>query len=208
MSDTGLGGATVSPDLVRLRRFTLGMALLLIALATALVNVERPLSLKPFGISLSVARVNWLVSGIALTVFYGASRFWYYGVLVEESPAYRRKDRLPPKFRWPKGVRIDRGRALGKWLRGLVGTRVLSLTVLKRGTLDEVLEEATRCFPRFGSKRVIFRKSTDPGSDSEEVVIVIPWLCRVGARIQDADYTAPIWFNGLALVVWAWSLVG
>ena len=81
-----------SPDLQKLRRFALAIALVLITYSVVAEVTVKP-NITQFGIiEIRVTRPEWLGIGLALTSFISALRFGYYGFLMNASPARKRKE--------------------------------------------------------------------------------------------------------------------
>lgn len=67
-------------------------------------------------------------------------------------------------------------------------------------------------FPKFAGARAYAQVVTERFSDDEghplcDVEIVVPLCCRIAAIFEDLDYTAPVWLNTLALLLFVWTLL-
>src|ERR1700674_147913 len=84
----------MTADLDRLRRFALGAGLVLIAYASAGVELEAGAKVSLLGVPFFIRRPELLRLGLVLASAYGLVRFYYYGFMLEHSPQRRRKDLL------------------------------------------------------------------------------------------------------------------
>jgi hypothetical protein len=68
-------------------------------------------------------------------------------------------------------------------------------------------KELNELFPAFAGARVMTRWNYESPVPPMQVrlFVVIPKRCRLAALLEDVDYSAPVWFNILALAIFAWS---
>ena len=68
-------------------------------------------------------------------------------------------------------------------------------------------KELEELFPAFAGARVMTRWNYESPEPPMQVrlFVVIPNRCRLAALLEDVDYSAPVWFNFLAVVVFVWS---
>ena len=74
----------MTPDLQKLRRFSLGIALVLITYSLAIVKLPPQIPIPLLG-DATVDR-TWLPIGLVLASLYGMIEFWFYGVRLSVSP--------------------------------------------------------------------------------------------------------------------------
>lgn len=67
--------------------------------------------------------------------------------------------------------------------------------------------ELEEFFPAFAGARVMTRWNYESSETPMQVrlFVVIPNRCRLAALLEDVDYSAPVWFNLLALAIFVWS---
>jgi hypothetical protein len=78
------------PDMAKLRRFGLLVALILITYSVAGLDIEAPAKVKVFGLPLIIRRPDLLPVGLLLASMYCIIRYIYYGYLVRKSPTQAR----------------------------------------------------------------------------------------------------------------------
>ncbi len=190
-----------------MRRFALGMALVLVTWAMAGVDLEQPLRVSPFGLPFRVGRPDLLPLGIALAVLYGCLRYYYYAIMLSASPYRRRRDLLDQL----RGESQSLGPSPKPGM--YIGPTELTSTPWRddyKG-VDSLGEEIKAAFPKFARARVTAERMRDARLDDEGTVFFalkmhIPTRCRIAALAQDIDYASPVWFSALALGIWVWSL--
>ncbi|WP_419657518.1 hypothetical protein [Desulfosarcina variabilis] len=69
-------------------------------------------------------------------------------------------------------------------------------------------------FPKFAGARAIARTVSEQSSDEDGITrnfhcieVIIPRRCRIAAIFEDLDYTAPVWLNAAALILFIWGLL-
>ena len=183
--------ATNLPDLYRLRRFALAVGLVLFTYSLAAVELDMGETIRPLGVPLTVNSPEWLGIGLAVASLYALARFWYYGMATTTTPAAKRRSRLG-ELGVTRRYKIDNSwRAFPSDLRS------------QRDLVADV-------FPRIPGTRIkLFPEPPGGGTIMKIECIEIPLLLRLAARLQDVDYTAPIWVNGIALLTFgirSWML--
>ena len=81
----------MSPNLEKLRRFALAIALLLITYSLAAVELDAGETIRPLGIPLKINDPRSLGIGLVLASLYAAASFVMYGTWLTESPAHKRR---------------------------------------------------------------------------------------------------------------------
>lgn len=68
-------------------------------------------------------------------------------------------------------------------------------------------KELEELFPAFAGARIMTRWNYESPEPPMQVrlFVVIPNRCRLAALLEDVDYSAPVWFNLLALTIFVWS---
>lgn len=179
-------GSMKGPDLDRQRRFTLTAGLLVIAYFAAVVKPDAPLTFELLGAKFSIARPELLPLAIVLAAFYGALRFLYYGCLIERAPWQVRRQMLADMRPKSDGETFEYG-----------------LTDAQQ--LEPFVKELAAVFPyadRAG-QGVSYSHEIHPetGAPFVRVTFRLTRTMRLLAWLQDVDFTAPIWVNGLALLL-------
>lgn len=192
----------MTPDTERLRRFALAVGLILIAYVAAGVELEAGATISVLGLPFVVRTPELLPLGLMLASAYGLVRFFYYGFMLGLSPQQHRKDLLR-KLYASGGHGTYEGSVI-------FGPAKYSTTP---STQDRIAVEAELCeiinaFPKVWRTRV--HGTVEPFQTTDEngeiyvlysAEVKIPVGCRVGALLQDLDYSAPIWLNIVALTV-------
>ena len=86
--------ASAPPDLGRLRRFSLAVGIVLAVYSSAGVTLDPDRAISLFGLPLKVATPSIITFGLVIASIYGLVRFWYYGVMLTESPGAMRRRHL------------------------------------------------------------------------------------------------------------------
>src|SRR5712692_11892 len=190
------------PDIDRLRRFALGVALVLVSYAAAGIHLDSGAKASVFGIAFTITNPELLPLGLILASCYALARFYYYGIMLTSSPYRIRKDLL-------HGLHADGGRGI---YAGSVffGPSKYSTTPQTRDkeAAREQLRKTVEAFPKVGKWRATGEVNANRGVDDEGddyvsycAEISIPLSCRIAAIVQDIDYTAPVWGNLCALTL-------
>lgn len=186
-------------ELARLRRFALAAGIILLTYALAAVELDVGETVRPLGVPLRISHPEWLGIGIAAAAAYGMLRFWYYGVMTSESPAARRRR-----------VLADAG--IG---RDFSAVREINVPDHNRDSLTQHFQGA---FPRVlgASVTLSLAHPDDTARDVQETLgfdpvpqvksLNVPMRVRVAMWCEQADYTAPIWFNIAALATWGYRV--
>jgi hypothetical protein len=167
-----------SPDLAKLRRFALTVALVLITLVVAQVRIKTPLEINPLGIPLIIQRPNLITIALVIASVYATLRYIYYGMLAQPSPMRARRE-LPRKT--------------GHAYTGTMDERAAFEGEIQRGV--------ERYFPSFGGHRVTFGFTMDNGTYR-----VINWkeprAVHALCWIDTLDFLLPIIANVAAVGLW------
>lgn len=204
-------------DLGRLRRFALTAALVLLTYELAGINIEPNARISVFGVPFRVSRPDLLPVGLALASLCTAARFYYYGLMLATSPHRRRRDLIDDltvhsdEFIQPDGsVKIGifpHGREIPMYW----GPRKFSKGPWHwdKALVEKHAAAFDNAFPKFARARAHAKVVTEmfTGPDGEEhpshsVEVEVPVRCRVAALYEDLDYTAPVWLNTVALLLY------
>ncbi len=181
----------MAPELQKLRRFALAIGVILITYSLAGVTLEAPAKISPLGIPLTIHRPDLLPAGLALASVYSMLRYIYYGAMLSESPARRRRFwRRKPLYHTPPAVELDMQAWRKRW--------------------SEIGDNFPKVMGRIAAHRIEKRdrKNEDGRTVAVESMIpIIPWPVRIAARLEEADYFAPIWVNLLAIALAMWNAI-
>lgn len=178
------------PDLEKLRRFALAIALVLITYSLAL-EFDPGEGVRPLGLPFKVVRPEFLPIGLMLASIYGAMRFWYYGMMKEESPVRHRRrvmkevgfdsryDAIEDMFQ-PEPQRMDFAEQFQKHFPQVIGSSI---------TLEWELTQTQEAYFSHAAYKV--------------KRLIVPRRVRCAMFLEQADYAAPIWLNIGALGITA-----
>jgi hypothetical protein len=74
------------PDLEKLRRFSLTVALLILTYSVASISLEPNSGISIIGLTFKVSRPDLLPIGLIVASIYGTISFYYYGFMLKKSP--------------------------------------------------------------------------------------------------------------------------
>lgn len=188
------------PELTKLRRFALATGLVLLSYSVAGIELKPGAEASLFGVPFVIIRPELLPFGLVLASVYGLLRFYYYGLMLSDSPYRYRKDLLS-KLQ----VKDQTGRYKGSVYK--------TASESDREHLERQTKTIIEAFPKFAGRRVsdnvksvnVNVHKVGPANGGEhyfyEAEITIPRWCRLIALVEDIDYTLPIWLNIVALSV-------
>lgn len=181
-------------DVSRIRRFALIVGLLLLAYDLTGLTLDSK-SFKLFNVPLKVDRTDFLPVVLVLFSLYGTVRFHYYAMMLGTSPYRRRRDTLDS---------LEGGRNIGTYF-GATHFRT-SINFPDYKEVERQADLVRRTFPKFARGRVTAHRvpveSVDDQGEEKlywHVECFIPIRCRLGAFLEDVDYTFPLWLNLFAL---------
>ena len=161
-------------EIGKLRRFALGVGLVLFTVAIAGAELQSPAVISPLGIPLHVKRPNLLGTALCVASVYATARYWLYAFVHKVSPFQARR-------------RIRQGDVSG------ITTKSPS------GFVVEVTALVTKYFPSVGKKKVTFNVSQAPPFILD---LQIPPRASALAWLENLDYFAPLLVNGVALLTY------
>lgn len=188
----------MTADLLKLRRFALAIALVLITYSLAGLELQPDSVVRPFGLHFKIGQPDLLPIGLMASSAYAALRFMIQGVLLGESPT-RRRARLRDRLTSARRTRF--------------GVRTMSFAYEAEAEANADVTEFNRAFPSLPSEKLAtseFEPPPGPLGDSGPgwvVSVSVSLRSRVLGRIDDVDYSAPVWLNGVALALAVWRLV-
>lgn len=169
-----------TPDLSKIKRFALAIALMLITLVLAEVELETPVRIAPLGIPLVIRRPDLLTIGLLIIAVYSTLRYVYYGMLAQPSPMRARRVLLSGKP---------------------VHTPSIGLEIEEFAARFE--KEVDRYFPSFGSQKVTFEATRD--SSGCRVKLNVPQAVQAVCWIENLDFLLPIVANVAAVCLWGYA---
>lgn len=167
-------------DIWKIRRLALAVAVILITIILASVEIETPAKISPLGIPLLIKRPDLLTIGLVIVSVYSSLRYVYYGFLAQPSP-----------------MRIRRQLKTGNLLKFPMPFEPIKY-------VEMVTNEIEKQFPRFGNKKVTYHATA---GEHTKVTVSIPPIIHVLCWIENVDYTLPIWANVAALSLWGYTSV-
>jgi hypothetical protein len=197
----------MTPDIERLRKFSLLSALVLIGYVAAGVQLQPGAQISVLGVPFIISRPEFLPLALILTSCYGLIRWFYYAMMLNHSPHRRRKDLLEKMH--PEG---GRGTYKGSVF---FGPSIYSTTpsTPNRADAEKEIVEVVGVFPKVWNIRAKGTIESQMVCDDVgepyaifEAKIAVPIACRLAAFLQDLDYTAPFWLN-LCALLWAWVVL-
>lgn len=188
------------PEISRLRRFCLGLALVVLTWGLAGVSLDPDAHIQPFGLPFRISRPDLLPLGLALGALYAMARYYYYALMLGPSPYRRRRDLLNHLV--PEGGKRP---VPTYW-----GHTSFHSTPWHHDhdRVEHIAKDLANAFPKFARARVLAEVAGAQSVDDEgevyttyAVAVTIPVRCRLAALFEDIDYTSPVWFTIGALAV-------
>ena len=170
----------MKPDIQKLRRFCLAVALLLLTYSLAVVEFAAPLEIRPLGIPIVVEQPLLLPIALVLASIYSTLRFYLFAIAATTTP-------------W-------RGRAMimsGKAVRPVSSQLLKDISDLSKFVQQDIVEY----FPGYAGHRIELTVNQS-GNNYDVEFKPSPRSLLLG-RLSDVDYVAPIWANVVALSLWA-----
>jgi hypothetical protein len=194
------------PDIEKLRRFSLVIALVIIFYSIAGISLDVNTKASILGIPFVIKNPDLLLIGFLIASIYGLARFYYYGIMLSDSPHRERKDIL-------HNLHAESGHGNYKG-SAFFGPNKFSTTpsTPSHKEVTKEFKSIVKAFPKIGKIRVTGKIKSSQGVDGSGEIytvyhaeITIPFVCRLGAIVQDIDYTAPIWASIAAYILVALS---
>jgi hypothetical protein len=172
-----------TPDLSKLRRFSLGTSIILITLLLAKVDFKTPAIISPFGIPLTINKPDLLYIGLLFASIYSMLRYVYYGMIIKASPMHARK-----------------------LLRSGVPVRARDYGVNFNDFVNDIKKEMSRFFPPFGKYKCILNFPVQEAGKTYKFSVTVPTVLQLIYKIEDFDFLLPIFCSIFALVLYFKSI--
>jgi hypothetical protein len=196
---------TNEPDLEKLRRFSLVVALVVITYSVAGIRLEPNTGISVIGMTFKVSRPDLLPIGLVMASVYALLRFYYYGFMHKKSPYRVRRDALDGLENPHPRTSRSKGNKISVYF-GQITTFDSSISMSDREKVETYCDEFPNLFPKFArakaSARLVSKQYHNEEGEpyvSYTAKVEIPIRCRLVAIFQDIDYSSPIWLNLLAL---------
>ncbi|MGD8174253.1 hypothetical protein ACQEXU_21630 [Vibrio sp. TRT 21S02] len=191
------------PDIEKLRRFSLLSSLALLVFTFSGIELDSSGKISVLGIPFIMTNPDSIMWGLVLMASYGLARYFYYAVMLGNSPYIIRKDAMHNLVSQIPGQ-------YGKYK----GSIFLSPECFSTSPMIESRDEVNRelqsiidAFPKVNKFRVTGEVKPFHGHDDEGepflcffADVKVPKICQIVAFVQDLDYTAPVWFGALSIL--------
>ena len=198
------------PNLEKLRRFSLVIALVIITYSIAGISLDPDSKVSVIGVAFKVAKPELLPTGLIIASLYGMVSFYYYGFMLKKCPFRVRRDLIDELDTWePKYVP-------GQKVPIFFGPTQFETPIgySEPEKVELYVKNFPEIFPKFARARASAKVVSSPSctEDGEPYTsyrasIVIPKRCRLVAIFQDIDYASPIWLNVLALAAFSYRVL-
>jgi hypothetical protein len=172
------------PELEKLRRFCLTIALILITYVASGTKIDTLHSASVLGLPLTITRPHLILLGLVLMSVCSVARYWYYGFLHVRSPRKHRK-KFMARFHKTKEPEMYR----------LAPVAVEDYEAL-RSELPSVFPELRKHGAALTHSSV---EHSAAGRYVKDAVLYVPRRVQRAAWFEDIDYSAAIWLNLVAL---------
>ncbi len=167
------------PDLLKLRTFSLVIAIILVTLVLAGVELETPMKISPLGLPLIIRRPDLISVALVIASIYVTLRYIYFGMLVQPSPMRARRELIA-------------GRPVHT---AKIGLEIESFAA-------QIEKEVGRYFPRVGRTPVTYEVTQD-GKGVQLRNVKVPRIVHVVCWIENFDFLLPVVANIVAITFWA-----
>ena len=193
------------PDLVKLRRFSLAIGVVLFSYVVADLKPDSTAKLLVF--SFEVGRPALIPIGLVVASVWSIVRYWHYGIMVEGAPWQHRREILAEAI--PVGDTIP--------------TYSARFDDVDRA--DAFLKQVADLFPRFFGRRTLRQMTLNYGQrvtkyaeklgqaaeyettkEGATVTFAVSPEQRAAAWFRDFDFYSPVWVNAVALGAWLASI--
>lgn len=202
------------PDIEKLRRFSLVIALITLTYSVAGISLTPNAGISVIGLAFKVSRPDLLPIGLVIASFYVMIRFYYYGFMLKKSPFRVRRNLIDSLHCYERQYLGGKKR-----VPMYFGPTEFSasLWVADRTKADTYITNFPEVFPKFALATPSMKiESSEVNIETEkneydtetnyDVHVVIPIRCRLVAIIQDVDYSSPIWLNLISLIIFSFEL--
>jgi len=204
----------LEPDLEKLRRFSLTVALLILTYSVAGISLEPNSGISIIGLAFKVSQPDWLPIGLIVASIYGTISFYYYGFLLKKSPYRVRRGVLDGLYCF------ERPYITGKKIRMYFGPTDFEtrLSAEDPSKIQQYVDSFPDAFPKFAGASPSLQLQQEQAQTTQgksvttySAKVIIPIRCRLLAAFQDFDYSLPIWLNLGSLAIFflqAWMRGG
>jgi hypothetical protein len=196
------------PDLDKLRRFALIVALIILTYSVAGISLDPNSGISLVGLVFKVSKPELLPTSLIIVSLYSMVSFYYYGFMLKKSPFRIRRDIIDGLF--ASEPKPTPGQKVPIYFGPTEFETYFSYSDHEK--VESYVANFPEAFPKFArakaSVRVVSReyfKEDGESCMSYAAKILIPKRCRAAAIFQDIDFASPIWFNVLALAVFFYT---
>lgn len=200
----------MTPDLQKLRRFSLALGVILFSYVVAgfdpVRDADGEATVNLPLVEFKIGNPDYIPIGLVVASVWGLVLFWYYGLMLQRAPWRHRREVLREAKRLNNGhIYEARFSAEGEALGFLNRLRPLFPRFLNRETLMYVGGVSGRRITKHAEKlgETAEFEQTKEGCS---VVFGVSGRQLAVAWFQDFDFYAPIWVNAIALGVWSYSV--
>lgn len=199
------------PDIDKLRRFSLVIALILLTYSVSGISLKPDLVISVIGFPLNVARPELLPIGLVIASICSIIRFYYYGFLLNKSPSRFRRDVIKKLYLGPRLRKGKIKKLLKHFYFGQIKDVDSSIYDEDRNKVESFIEGFPNIFPKFAgataSARITFSEGRDEDGEPTGTIyygakVSIPIRCRLSATFENIDYSVPIWLNIISLAIY------
>ncbi|TAJ10408.1 MAG: hypothetical protein EPO61_02930 [Nitrospirae bacterium] len=167
-------------DLSRLRRFALTVGVILIVYIASGIELPNKPTVIVFGTPLDVTKPKFFELGLLLISLYATLRYWYHSWIQNPSPSRIRRRLRRGEFGLVRFVKDEN-----------------ELTNMIRRYLPGMEQKFTIRTSTRAEASGLFQVCKVEGKE----LLQIPWKTRLWSVIDNLDYTAPLWINGIGIIL-------
>jgi hypothetical protein len=191
------------PDIGKLRRFSLAIALVILTYSIAGISLEPNSPISLIGLTFRVSRPDLLPIGLIIASVYSTISFYYYGFMLKKSPFRIRRDIIDGLNSWEPNF------TPGKNVPVYFGPREFETSPWQgHKEVESYVANFPEAFPKFARARASAQVISEQFCEEDGKIstayaakVVIPIRCRIAAIFQDIDFSSPIWLNIIALAI-------
>jgi hypothetical protein len=197
------------PDIEKLRRFALTVAIVLLIYSAAGIPLKPDSVISVMGLPF---KADLLPYSLVIASIISIIRFYYYGFMLKKSPCRLRRDAvegLVMGFR----VRVRGGKFKGVPLYfnfGPINNAESLIWDEDKKRVQQYVDDFPNIFPKFLGGRASATLRYDQARDEDgepaavgyTATVSIPRRCRLAAIAQDIDYSSPMWLNFISLAIY------
>lgn len=199
---------THEPDIEKLRRFSLAIALIILTYSVAGISLEPNSSISLIGLTFRVLRPDLLPIGLIIASIYSTTSFYYYGFMLKKSPYRVRRDVLNGLYCFERPYMT--GKKIPMYFGGPTEFET-RLSAEDPTRIQQYVDSFPEAFPKFGGASPSLQLQQEQAQTTQgksvttySAKVVIPKRCRFAAIVQDIDYSLPVWLNLISLCIFFW----